>query len=695
LPLEQALAIATEVADALAAAHRQGIVHRDLKPANVMLTKSGAKLLDFGLAKLKGHGEQPAAAHPASAPTQSTPLTGEGMIVGTLQYMAPEQLEGKPTDTRTDLWALGAILYEMLTGKRPFEGTSAASLITAIMSGEPVPLSLLQPMTPPSLDRLVRRCLAKDPDRRCDSAHDMADELRWNSQDVNTSATAPASLPRRRGRSWAFAAAVAIVLLAAGIAVLRRSGALRLPAGSGAQSAITSVAVLPFDNLSGDPDQEYFADGITEEVIAKLGKIGALRVISRRSVMRFKATATPLAEIAQALNVEAVIVGSVRRAASKVRITAQLVQARPERQLWTETYERDLGDILLLQDEVARAIAQETRVNVTVQERSLLSRAHSVNLAAHDAYLRGRYHLQKLSGEESNKAIVSFQEAIDADPRYSGGYAGLADAYSNIAAMGYAPPADAIAKAEAAALKAVELDDTDGTARTALGRVRLWTYDWSAAEREFQKAIELNPSDADAYKWYGDYLGSVGRKVEASAATKRSLELDPLSLMAKWALAAGLINSGRFDEAIEQAKKMLELDRDFIPAHYTLFVAYREKGRYDASLAALKTLFTLLTGRREIAVSIERGHAESGYEGAVLAAARVLEELSKLTYVKPFLIAELYALAGEKDAAFRWLARCYEERDPWLVYLRFWRELEGLHSDPRFQDLVRRMNFPK
>jgi TolB-like protein len=321
--------------------------------------------------------------------------------------MAPEQLEGKPADARTDLFAFGAILYEMITGKRAFEGPSQASVISAIMSGEPVPLLSLQPMTPPSLDRLVRRCLAKDPDRRCDSAHDMADELRWISQPVDTSATAPASLPKRRGRRWAFAAAVAIVLPAVGIAVLWRSGALRLPAGSGAQSAITSVAVLPFDNLSGDPDQEYFADGITEEVIAKLGKIGALRVISRRSVMRFKATATPLAEIAQALNVEAVIVGSVRRAASKVRITAQLVQARPERQLWTETTSR-----------IWRSSCCRTRSHgrlprapaMTVQECPSVSRTLVISPSRRN--LRGRYHLQKLSGEESNKAIVSFQEAM-------------------------------------------------------------------------------------------------------------------------------------------------------------------------------------------------------------------------------------------------------------------------------------------
>jgi eukaryotic-like serine/threonine-protein kinase len=693
LPVRKATDYATQIAEGLAAAQEKGIVHRDLKPENLFVTKDGRiKILDFGLAKLM-HTEI-ASAGATKAPTL-TAATEPGVVMGTVGYMSPEQVRGQPADHRSDIFAFGAMLYEMLSGQRAFGGATAADTMSAILKEEPPELARSRADIPPALEHIVRRCLEKSREERFQSARDLAFALRETSSASAASQSVSLPVPRSRSILW-LAPLGLVVLLAALIAV--NVGGLRERLFRGGQPArIRSLAVLPLENLSRDPEQEYFADGMTEELITDLGKIRALRVISRTSAMRYKRSKKSVQEIARELDVDALVEGSVLRSGSRVRITTQLIHAATDQHLWSESYERDLKDVLALQSEVARSIAQQIKVALTPQEKARLAEARPVDPEAHQLYLKGRYYASKNTQEAVQKALEYIKQSIDRDPAYAVAYAALANTYAGLGTTGIdaLPPRETMPRAKAAALKALELDDTLAEAHANLGLVR-WAYDWDwpAAEKDLKRAIELNPGLAMAHLRYANYLCSLGRFDEAVVEDKRALELDPLSLIINHAQGWPYHLSRRFDQAIERYRKTLEMEPNFARTHLRLGEVYAAKGMYREAIAEYQKFSSLGGGSTMAPALIGDARALAGERQGALRAIEELTAESKRRYVPSYHFAIVHAGLSDKDQAFVWLDRAYEERSQFLVDLRFEPILDPLRSDPRFADLIRRVGLP-
>jgi eukaryotic-like serine/threonine-protein kinase len=696
LRLEQALTVATEIADALAAAHRQGIIHRDLKPGNVMLTRAGAKLLDFGLAKLRLAPSVPSLA--AASLSTAEPVGDRNLVLGTVPYMAPEQLEGKEADARSDIFSFGAMLYEMVTGKRPFEGASQVSVMSAILSSEPPPLSAVRPGTAPGLDRLVRRCLAKDPDARWQSASDLADELRWLAGGSG-SLLEVAVVRRSTARTRRVRALALVGALAAAMAVfwwIFGAGLRDRQSGHARAGAIQTVAVLPLENLSRDAGQDYFVDGMTEALIADLGAVGSLRVTSRTSVMQYKGTKRFLPDIARALHADAVIEGSVMRVGDRVRITAQLIEGSTDRHLWAQSYERDVRDILALQREVARAIASEVAVRLTPQEQARLARAGRVDPVAYEAYLRGRQECSTETSKGFENGIRWLEQSLARDPRQAATYASLSYCYTQSSFYGV-PPSVAFAKAKAAATKAVELDDTlaDGHAMLAYARLNV-DWDWSSAEREIKRALELNPSSAAAHAAYAYYLVLAARYDEAIAEFGRRVALDPMTFSTAEHGTVIFTLARRYEEAIAQAKRALELAPGSPLPHGQLAWLYLRTGRFQEAVASALNARQLLEPGRDLAVDVflAEPYTAAGRHAEVQAWLATWERRAAGSYVDGYNLAALCVALGHRDKAFEWLKKGYDQRSPNLLQLKTDAWLDAIRPDQRFEDLLRRVGFP-
>jgi serine/threonine-protein kinase len=672
LPLDLTLRFGAEIASALDAAHGKGIVHRDLKPGNVMVTASGVKLLDFGLARVLG---QDRPVELTSAPTAAKDVTREGSILGTLAYMAPEQLEGKPADERADIFALGAVLYEMATGRKAFTGTSQASLISAILTSEPPAVSSVQGASPPALDRLVRVCLAKEPAGRWKSAHDIGLQLREITEDALT-AHRESSDDAREFASWTAS-----------------SVAARAPE-PGPERSIRSLVVLPFENRSGDPAQEFFSDGMTDALIADLAQIAALRVISRTSAMRFKGTHPALSQIARELRVDGVIEGSALRVGDRVRITVQLVDAASDRSVWAKSYERGLSDILALQSEVARAIADEIRIQVTPEERARLRPKGAVNPAAHVAYLQGSFLWNRFTGDSVKQAILRFEEALSFDPNYAVAYAGLADSYIMLANHHILPPREGYSLGRQAANRGLSLDDSLAELHTSLGWIhRLFDWDWPAAERECLQTVELNPGYAFGRGRYALLLSGLGRHEEAIAEAQRALELDPLNLLIHTVVGDTLFYARRFDRSVTSYRKCLELDPTFGAAHTDLARSLEHVGRADEAVEEFLRGVSGPDGQPQPSTGLAILYARAGRQGDARTTMEAVMALAQKQFVSPYGIASYYAVTGDNDRALDWLERAYAERDGTLVWLKVHPRLDGLRGESRFRGLLARMRL--
>lgn len=675
--LPELLDVAIQVASALATAHQAGIIHRDTKPENIMLRRDGiVKVLDFGLAKLtEQHSSDPEA---ATIPMIKTDV---GVVIGTTRYMSPEQARGLPVDARTDIWSLGVVLYEMATGHEPFAGLTNSDVIVSILEKEPPPLTNYSLQAPADLQRIVKKALRKEREERYQTIDELLIDLKSFRRELEVKGELKHTTSPEL-RRIAAGTALGILVLAIGILFFARSN----------KTAIDSVAVLPLANASADPNTEYLSDGITESLINSLSQLPNLRVIARSSVFRYKGEAD-LQKVGRELGVQAVLTGRVVQHGDALLISMEMMDVRDNRHLWGERYQRKLSGLLAMQEEIAQEISEKLRLRLTGEEQSRVTKRYTQNTEAHQLYLQGLYYWNKRTPNDLKRAVDYFQQAIDKDPHYALAYAGLADTYNMFTTFRVLPPKEAYPKAKAAATKALEIDDTLADAHTALAEaLAIYDWDWSYAEQEFKRAIELNPNDATAHYFYGlDHLAPTGRTDEAIAEMKRAQELDPLSPTVNANFGWIYFFARRYDQTIEQERKTSEIDPNFGHVHAKMGEAYAMKGMYEQAIAELQKANDLTAGT--IGMGLGHAYAVSGKRDEAREEIDKLKEQSKHSYVPPYWIAMTYAGLGEKDEAFKWLEKEYEDQDWLLCFIKVDPRWDSLRSDPRFVDLLGRLGL--
>jgi len=687
LELSEAVEVAIQVASALAAAHAAGIVHRDIKPENIMLRPDGyVKVLDFGIAKL--------AEPEVTIPLEEALLLDQtklGSVLGTVRYMSPEQARGASIGEESDIWSLGAVLYEMVTGNAPFMGDTASEVTTSILEREPLPLTNYIKQAPVELQQIITKSLSKDPTQRYQSAGEMLQALRGLRRKLDLKDELERKTPSWLG--WARSpAGLALLIVVAVFAfvvpfVWRRDRPTSLPPEK-------SIAVLPFENLSEEKSNAYFADGIQDEILTRLSKIADLKVISRTSTQRYKNTSQKLSEIANQLGVVNLLEGSVQKTNDQVRVNVQLIRAPNDSHLWAETFDRKLTDIFAVESDIATTIAKTLQARLTGAEKTAIAKQPTANPEAYELYLKGRFFWNKRTAADLRKAIEYFNQALDKDPGYAPAYAGLADVYLILNQYSAASSANSFPQAIAAAKKAIELDDTLAEAHTSLAcSLAYYDFDFEQSLEEFHRAIELNPNYATAHHWLANgVLSALGQFESSIAEGKRAVELDPLSLVINTDLGQDFFYARRYDEAIAHLRKTIEMDPRFYFAHWVMGTSLQLKGQLSEAVAEYGKAVELNDDPSVLAL-LGQAYARAGQRDEAQKILVHLSEEAKSRYVQGYSFALMYLALGDKERAIDEMERAYRERDANIAQIKTDPMLDDLRGNQRFEALVKRI-FP-